>query len=71
MSKFDIKIGLAKYTIIIFQDFPHAASTNEITNELNLTKIKDRKWYIMNTNAMAGEGLYEGLDWIHYVLEKK
>lgn len=46
------------------QDFPNAMPVSEITDKLNLTSIRNRKWYIQASNAIRGEGLYEGLDWI-------
>ena len=45
------------------QDLPNAISTPELVDKLGLTRIK-QKWFIQNTCARTGDGLYEGLDWI-------
>lgn len=46
------------------QDLPNSIKTDELTNLLELNKISDRKWHILATNAVSGEGLLQGLDWI-------
>jgi len=37
---------------------------HEITEKLQLAKLKDRLWYVQPSVAPAGEGLYEGFDWM-------
>lgn len=45
------------------QDVQGAASPAEITEQLGLTKLKDREWTIVKSVAIKGEGLDEGMDW--------
>jgi len=43
-------------------------STVEITEKLNLHSIK-QEWFIHGTCAPAGDGLYEGLEWLRQKLK--
>ncbi|XP_014677967.1 PREDICTED: ADP-ribosylation factor 4 [Priapulus caudatus] len=52
------------------QDLPNAMSAAELTEKLELTSIRGRKWYIQNTCATQGQGLYEGLEWLSNELAK-
>uniref|UniRef100_A0A7S4NVJ4 ADP-ribosylation factor n=1 Tax=Paramoeba aestuarina TaxID=180227 RepID=A0A7S4NVJ4_9EUKA len=56
------------------QDLPNALSVEDITEELHLNRpggcMKDRTWNVIGTNAIIGEGIYEGLDWILTVVQK-
>jgi len=52
------------------QDIPHAMSVYEISERLELSKLKDRKWYIQGTSATTGEGLHEAFDWLCNTLNK-
>ena len=36
----------------------------EIQEKLQLTKFKDRDWYVQPSCATEGDGLYEGLSWL-------
>ncbi|EGC37936.1 hypothetical protein DICPUDRAFT_46140 [Dictyostelium purpureum] len=45
------------------QDLPNAMLAPEITDKLNLHSLRQRKWYIQETRATSGDGLYQGLDW--------
>ncbi|KAM7516488.1 hypothetical protein LguiA_006071 [Lonicera macranthoides] len=54
-------------TLIVFankKDLPNAMSVSEITDKLSLHSLRQRRWYIQSTCATAGQGLYEGLDWL-------
>lgn len=42
------------------QDLPGAMSPTEITEKLGLLRMKDRSWYCHPSNALAGDGLFEG-----------
>ncbi|CAH7681574.1 ADP-ribosylation factor family-domain-containing protein [Phakopsora pachyrhizi] len=42
------------------QDLPGAMSPTEITERLGLHRMKDRSWYCHPSNALAGDGLFEG-----------
>ncbi|XP_077988936.1 ADP-ribosylation factor 4 [Glandiceps talaboti] len=46
------------------RDLPNAMSVSEVTEQLGLNTLKNRKWYIQSACATQGEGLYEGLDWL-------
>jgi ADP-ribosylation factor 1/2 len=52
------------------QDLPNAMSTQEISKFLCLSNLK-RIWFIQETVAISGDGLYEGLDWLSNQLMKK
>ncbi|XP_064393833.1 uncharacterized protein LOC135341252 [Halichondria panicea] len=53
------------------QDLPNAMSTQEVTEKLDLTSIKERNWYIQGSCATKGDGLYEGLDWLKSTLTQQ
>lgn len=46
------------------RDLPTALPPVDIAEKLNLTSIKDRPWNIMPSNALSGEGLDKGMDWL-------
>ena len=46
------------------QDLPNALSVAEITDRMGLMKLHSHQWYIQGTSVPAGDGLYEGLDWL-------
>ncbi|TGZ81660.1 ARF/SAR superfamily [Ascodesmis nigricans] len=46
------------------QDLPGAMSPTEVTDKLQLSKLKDRVWYVVPSCATTGEGLFEGLGWL-------
>lgn len=53
--------------ILVFankQDVGGAMKPHQIQEELGLTKIRDRNWYVQPISALTGEGLYEGLNWL-------
>ncbi|KAK6060629.1 hypothetical protein COOONC_01712 [Cooperia oncophora] len=52
------------------QDLPNAMTTVEITKALELEAIRNREWHVQYTNAITGEGLIEGLEWLHSVVFK-
>ena len=58
--------------VLIFankQDLPNALSTTDITEKMELNTITDRPWYIQGCCATAGDGLYEGVDWLKDILK--
>ncbi|ELU17810.1 hypothetical protein CAPTEDRAFT_2859 [Capitella teleta] len=58
---------LRKSAVLIFankQDLKGAMTSAEISQQLNLTSIKDHPWHIQGCCALTGEGLYSGLEWI-------
>jgi len=46
------------------QDLPGAMTTAELTGKLGLHGLGHRRWLVQETCATAGDGLYEGLDWL-------
>mmetsp|Transcript_21220 Transcript_21220/g.36145 ORF Transcript_21220/g.36145 Transcript_21220/m.36145 type:complete len:186 (+) Transcript_21220:102-659(+) len=46
------------------KDLPSALSPVEIAQALKLEEIKDRPWQIVPSNALTGEGLDRGLEWL-------
>ena len=36
----------------------------EVTEALQLSKLKDKLWYVVPSCATTGEGLLEGLAWL-------
>ena len=67
--------AMSEADILVFcnkMDLPNAISTNELSDLFQLHRIKDgRKWYVQETVATKGQGLYEGLDWLCDVMRKK
>jgi len=58
---------LKKSRLVVFankQDIRGCMSAAEISNNLNLTSIKDRTWHIQSCCALTGEGLQQGLEWM-------
>ena len=53
------------------QDLNEAMSPKEVAGKLGLDEIKDRKWVVQGTDALTGQGIREGLDWMAEVLLKK
>jgi ADP-ribosylation factor-like protein 1 len=53
------------------QDLPEALSTAEIASQLGLDSIVDKKWTILATSALRGDGLKEGFTWIAQQLDEK
>ncbi|KAG5465212.1 hypothetical protein GH5_00673 [Leishmania sp. Ghana 2012 LV757] len=45
------------------QDLLGALSVEELTVALNLTDLRDRRWYIQACSAKTGEGLDKGINW--------
>ncbi|CAJ1079910.1 ADP-ribosylation factor-like protein 6 [Xyrichtys novacula] len=45
-------------------DLKDAMSSVKVTQMLCLENIKDKPWHICPSNAINGEGLQEGLDWL-------
>lgn len=52
------------------QDLPGAMSPTEVTERLGLHRMKDRSWYCHPSNALAGDGLFEGLSWLSQNVKK-
>ncbi|QGI68867.1 hypothetical protein CEK26_012825 [Fusarium fujikuroi] len=46
------------------QDLAEAMKPQEVTEALQLSKLKDKVWYVVPSCATTGEGLLEGLAWL-------
>lgn len=58
---------LRKATVLVFankQDLPNAMPVADLTQELGLPSVSNRKWFVQACCATNGTGLYEGLDWL-------
>lgn len=53
------------------QDMPEAMETAEIAKNLGLSSIVDKKWTIIATSALRGDGLREGFEWISDAVNAK
>ncbi|GLJ29122.1 hypothetical protein SUGI_0574090 [Cryptomeria japonica] len=63
LSEDDLK-GVSLLVFANKQDFPNAMNTAEIIEKLDLQSLSDCCWYVQNSCATSGEGLFEGLDWL-------
>lgn len=52
------------------QDLPSALSPAEVCTRLGLRALRDREWSIQGCCATTGDGLYEGLDWLHGAVQR-
>ncbi|XP_059619641.1 ADP-ribosylation factor-like protein 6 [Phlebotomus argentipes] len=60
-------IAHRKVPILFFankMDCPDALSSVKIAAALGLEKIKDKPWHISSSNALTGEGLQDGVQWL-------
>ncbi|EPY24443.1 Arf/Sar family, other [Strigomonas culicis] len=52
------------------QDAPNALSTTAVTEKMELSKHRNRVWYIQGCCALTAQGLFEGLDWLSQNISK-
>lgn len=45
-------------------DLRDAVSSVKVSSLMGLDSIKDNPWQICTSNALSGEGLHEGIDWL-------
>lgn len=53
------------------QDLPQAARPDRIAEVLRLHALRQRDWHLQPCSALSGDGIYEGLDWVHRSLKAK
>ncbi|KAJ3426634.1 adp-ribosylation factor 6 [Anaeramoeba flamelloides] len=53
------------------QDLPNVMTPAEITERLELHKLRDRNWFVQPTCAINGDGLFEGLTWLSTNIKDK
>ena len=45
-------------------DVPGALTNEECMQQMNLFNIRDRPWHMRSSNAVTGEGVSEGIEWL-------
>jgi len=45
------------------QDSPKALTVAEVTDRMNLSSVKNRRWKVQAASMLTGDGLYDGMDW--------
>lgn len=50
------------------QDLPNAMREQELSDRLGLDTLQNRQWFVQPASVRAGEGLFEGLDWLAHAL---
>lgn len=53
------------------QDMPGAASAAEVAEAMKLRELRGREWWAQACCATNGDGLYDGLDWLHRTLQRR
>ena len=53
------------------QDLPNAMSVSEMIEAMKLGSLTSRQWHVEPTCGTTGEGLYEGLAWMHDTLKAR
>ncbi|KAL5009268.1 hypothetical protein ScPMuIL_014849 [Solemya velum] len=43
------------------QDLPRSLNPSEVTEQLDLHKLRDRKWFVQGCCAVNGDGVHEGM----------
>ena len=67
----DERLEKAKLLVYLTRkDMPNAMEPGELTEKLGLYEIKSREWYVQPCCSTNGEGLKEGLEWLHKSLKK-
>ncbi|KAJ1935597.1 Arf GTPase arl1, partial [Kickxella alabastrina] len=64
---------LKQAVLLVFankQDMDGALSAAEVSDALDLPKLKNRQWGIYKTSALKGEGLDVGLDWLVNAIDR-
>jgi len=52
-------------------ELPNAMTVQELNEKLMLHRLRGRQWFMQQSCALTGNGLYEGLDWLHSVLQHR
>jgi len=66
--------GLRGAAVLVFankQDLPNAMRADVISEKLSLRSLHGHDWYIQPCSAQTGEGIIEGLEWLHSSLNGK
>lgn len=60
------------FPLLVFankQDLPNAMRGVELMEKLGLHSLRNRKWFLQESSALDGSGLYEGLEWLSRALK--
>ncbi|KAJ3431656.1 adp-ribosylation factor [Anaeramoeba flamelloides] len=60
--------------VLIFankQDLPNTIDLPKLTEQLELYKLKDRKWKVQPCCATTLKGVYEGLNWLSFAIKSQ
>jgi len=49
----------------------HSVEASKLADAMGLRSLSRHNWYIQGCSAQTGEGLFEGLDWLHSVLRAR
>jgi small GTP-binding protein len=52
------------------QDLARSLKVSDMADGLGLKKLRSRDWHIQGSSAPTGDGLFEGLDWLHEAVYK-
>ena len=64
---------MANAAVLVYankQDLPGAMTTSEVVDAMDLHALKGRQWYCQAAVATTGDGLYEGMEWLHGAVKK-
>ena len=54
------------------QDLPDSLTPNQVAGRLGLDKLpRSRQWHVQGCNAISGDGVYSGLDWLSDTLKSR
>ena len=67
----DVKQPIPLLVMANKQDLEGALPATELAQTLQLQNIKDRPWQIVATNALTGDGLDSGTEWLADALSPK
>jgi len=63
--------GAALLVLANKQDMSNAMKADRIAERLGMHSLRGHEWYIQPCSALSGDGLVEGLEWLHKVLNGK
>ncbi|CAL6071171.1 ADP-ribosylation_factor [Hexamita inflata] len=53
------------------QDIPHAMSLSDLSEKLELNSYINREYHIQACSAKTGEGLQQGFEWLHTIINER
>lgn len=66
--------GLRRASVLVLankQDLPGAMRAEKVADGLGLRALRGMDWYVQACSAATGEGIYEGLEWLHKSLKAR